>query len=312
MTEIVLGLALLALPFVSSDMFFVDRFGRYFVWAIFAISVDLLWGYGGMLTFGHAAFFGGGGYLVAIFTTRAGWFLPIPLWSALFLSLCVVALFSFLLASLVFRGRLPLRGIEFAVITLAVAYLLEQYARAGGSVTGGQNGILFEDRLVIFNIEMHRGRGFYSLAGISLLVVYVIARVFVKSRTGLITRGIRGNEDRVELLGYNVPSTKVGLFVMVAVFAGFAGALFYVHDGIVSPTAVGVAASTQVLLWVALGGRGTLAGPIVGTIVLQHLTATLSGSLLDTWLLVIGVLLIAVVLIFPSGILGYLGRGPAK
>ena len=162
MTEIVLGLALLALPFVSSDMFFVDRFGRYFVWAIFAISVDLLWGYGGMLTFGHAAFFGGGGYLVAIFTTRAGWFLPIPLWSALFLSLCVVALFSFLLASLVFRGRLPLRGIEFAVITLAVAYLLEQYARAGGSVTGGQNGILFEDRLVIFNIELHRGRGFYS------------------------------------------------------------------------------------------------------------------------------------------------------
>ena len=312
MTEIVLGLALLALPFVSSDMFFVDRFGRYFVWAIFAISVDLLWGYGGMLTFGHAAFFGGGGYLVAIFTTRAGWFLPIPLWSALFLSLCVVALFSFLLASLVFRGRLPLRGIEFAVITLAVAYLLEQYARAGGDVTGGQNGILFEDRLVLFNIEMHRGRGFYSLAGISLLVVYVIARVFVKSRSGLITRGIRGNEDRVELLGYNVPSTKVGLFVMVAVFAGFAGALFYVHDGIVSPTAVGVAASTQVLLWVALGGRGTLAGPIVGTIVLQHLTATLSGTLLDTWLLVIGVLLIAVVLIFPSGILGYLGRGPAK
>lgn len=312
MTEIVLGLALLALPFVSSDMFFVDRFGRYFVWAIFAISVDLLWGYGGMLTFGHAAFFGGGGYLVAIFTTRAGWFLPIPLWPALFLALCVVALFSFLLASLVFRGRLPLRGIEFAVITLAVAYLLEQYARAGGDVTGGQNGILFEDRLVLFNIEMHRGRGFYSLAGISLLVVYVIARVFVKSRSGLITRGIRGNEDRVELLGYNVPNTKVGLFVMVAVFAGFAGALFYVHDGIVSPTAVGVAASTQVLLWVALGGRGTLAGPIVGTIVLQHLTATLSGTLLDTWLLVIGVLLIAVVLIFPSGILGYLGRGPAK
>lgn len=312
MTEIVLGLALLALPFVSSDMFFVDRFGRYFVWAIFAISVDLLWGYGGMLTFGHAAFFGGGGYLVAIFTTRAGWFLPIPFWPALLLALCVVALFSFLLASLVFRGRLPLRGIEFAVITLAVAYLLEQYARAGGDVTGGQNGILFEDRLVLFNIEMHRGRGFYSLAGISLLVVYVIARVFVKSRSGLITRGIRGNEDRVELLGYNVPSTKVGLFVMVAVFAGFAGALFYVHDGIVSPTAVGVAASTQVLLWVALGGRGTLAGPIVGTIVLQHLTATLSGTLLDTWLLVIGVLLIAVVLIFPSGILGYLGRGPAK
>jgi urea transport system permease protein len=113
-------------------------------------------------------------------------------------------------------------------------------------------------------------------------------------------------------LGYNVPKLKVGLFVMVSVIAGFAGSLFYLHDGIVSPSAVGVTASTQVLLWVALGGRGTLIGPIVGTITLQHLTATLSGTLLDTWLLIIGVLLIAVVMIFPSGIMGYLGKGSAK
>ncbi len=312
LTEFVLGIALLLLPFVSSDLFFIDRFGRYFVWAIFAISVDLMWGYGGMLTFGHAAFFGSGGYLVAIFTTRSGWFLPIPLWPALLLALCVVAGFAFLLASLVFRGRMPLRGIEFAVITLAIAYLLEQYARAGGEITGGQNGILFEDNLEIFNFDLHRGRGFYALAGISLFIIYLISRSFVNSRSGLVTRGIRGNEDRIELLGYNVPKLKVGMFVMVSVFAGFAGALFYLHDGIVSPSAVGVTASTQVLLWVALGGRGTLVGPIVGTIILQHLTATLSGTLLDTWLLIIGVLLIAVVMIFPSGILGYLGRGSAK
>lgn len=311
-TEFVLGAVLLLLPFLSSDMFFIDRFGRYFVWAIFAISVDLMWGYGGMLTFGHAAFFGSGGYLVAIFTTRSGWFLPIPLWPAILLALCVIAIFSFLLASLVFRGRLPLRGIEFAVITLAIAYLLEQYARAGGEITGGQNGILFQENLKIFNFDLHRGRGFYVLTGLSLFAIYVISRLFVKSRSGLITRGIRDNEDRIELLGYDVPNVKVGLFVMVSVFAGFAGSLFYIHDGIVSPSAVGVTASTQVLLWVALGGRGTLAGPIVGTIVLQHLTATLSGTLLDTWLLIIGVLLIAVVMIFPAGILGYLGRGSAK
>lgn len=311
-TEIVLGVLLFSLPFVLSDLFLIDRFGRYFVWAIFAISVDLMWGYGGMLTFGHAAFFGSGGYLVAIFTTRGGSFLPLPLWPAVGLALFVIAVFSFLLATLAFRGRLPLRGVEFAVITLAVAFLLEQYARAGGDLTGGQNGILFEVRLGMFGLDLHRGRGFYALAGISLLIVYVVARVFVASRQGLITRGIRGNEDRVELLGYNVPNVKVGLFVMVAVFAGYAGVLFYVHDGIVSPTAVGATASTQVLLWVALGGRGTLAGPVVGAIVLQHLTATLSGTLLDTWLLVIGVLLIVVVLVFPGGILGHLNRGPAR
>lgn len=125
-----------------------------------------LWRY---VDFWSCRIFGSGGYLVAIFTTRSGWFLPIPLWPALLLALCVVAGFAFLLASLVFRGRMPLRGIEFAVITLAIAYLLEQYARAGGEITGGQNGILFEDNLEIFNFDLHRGRGFYALAGISLL-----------------------------------------------------------------------------------------------------------------------------------------------
>ncbi len=133
-------------------------------------------------------------------------------------------------------------------------------------------------------------------------------RRFLSSRSGLILRGIRENEDRIDLLGYDVPSIKRRAFVLSAAIAALAGAVFYVHEGIVSPSAVGVGASTLVLLWVVLGGRGTLIGPIVGAILLPHLTATLSGSLLDTWLVVVGVILVTVILLLPSGIFGFLNR----
>ncbi len=310
--ELVLLAALIVAPLVVHDAFTIDRFGRYLLYAVFAISVDLIWGVGGVLTFGHAAFFGAGGYLAAIFMERGGWFLPLPLWPAIALAVACVAMFAVLLSGLAFRGPFPMRGVELAVITLAVAYLLEQYARAGGRLTGGQNGILIGPRLTVFGINVHRGRNFYLLAAATLIVCYVVARWFVSSRAGLVVRGIRDNEPRVDLLGYHVPNMKIAVFVLSATLAALAGALFYVHEGIITPGAVGVAASTQVLLWVALGGRATLIGPIVGTIVLQHLTATLSGRLLDTWILVIGALLIVVVMLFPAGVLGWLDRGPSR
>ena len=304
--------ALVITMLVTTDAFTIDRFGRYLIYAVFALSVDLIWGFGGVLTFGHAAFFGAGGYLAAMFMERSGWFLPIPLWAAIGLAVVCVAAFAALLAGLAFRGPFPMRGVELAVITLAVAYLLEQYARAGGELTGGQNGILIGPRLSMFGISVHRGRNFYLLAAGTLIVCYVAARWFVSSRPGTVVRAIRDNEARADLLGYHVPNLKISVFVLSAAIAALAGSILYIHDGIVSPAAVGVGASTQVLLWVALGGRGTLIGPIIGTVVLQHLTATLSGTMLDTWVLAIGALLILVVMVFPSGLLGWLDRGPTR
>lgn len=310
--EVVVLVAMVVTLFATTEAFTIDRFGRYLMYAAFALSVDLIWGFGGVLTFGHAAFFGTGGYLAAMFMERSGWFLPLPLWPAIGLAVLCVAAFALLLAALAFRGPFPMRGVELAVITLAVAYLLEQYARAGGELTGGQNGILIGPRLTFFGINVHRGRNFYLLAAGILIVCYVLARWFVSSRPGTVVRAIRDNESRADLLGYHVPNLKIAVFVLSAAIAGFAGAILYVHEGIVSPAAVGVGASTQVLLWVALGGRGTLVGPIIGTVALQHLTATLSGTMLDTWILVIGALLIFVVLVFPSGVLGWLDRGPHR
>jgi len=309
--EIALLVLLVALPLVTNDTFFIDRVGRYFLFAIFAISVDLIWGYGGLFTFGHAAFFGGGGYLVAMLTTRTGWFLPVPFWIALPLAVTAAAVLALAMSYFVFSGREALRGVEFAVVTLAVAVLAERLANAGGTVTGGQNGILMQTRLGIPGvISLHRGYGFYALTGLLLVAVYLGVRRFIRSRPGLVLRGIRDNEDRVDLLGYDVAQVKRRAFVLSGALAGLAGALFHVHEGIVSPGAVGVGSSTLVLLWVVLGGRGTLLGPVVGALLLPHLTASLSGTLLDTWLVTVGVILVAVIVLLPAGLLGFLAKEP--
>ncbi|MDH3426107.1 MAG: branched-chain amino acid ABC transporter permease, partial [Acidimicrobiia bacterium] len=279
--ELAVLLALVALPILSSDRFLIDRFGRYFLFAIFALSVDLIWGYGGMFTFGHAAFFGGGGYIVGMLTTRSGWFLPVPFWVALGAAVAAAGLLALAMSYFVFSGRGALRGVEFAVVTLAVAVIAERLADAGGAVSGGQNGILMQSRLGIPDvISLHRGYGFYVVTGTMLVATYVGLKWFLRTRSGLIIRGVRENEDRIDLLGYEVPRVKRRTFVLSGSLAGLAGALFYVHEGIVSPSSVGVSASTLVLLWVVLGGRGTLIGPIIGAIVLPHLTASLSGTLL--------------------------------
>jgi len=305
--EAILLLAVIAFPLLSGDTFLIDRVGRYFLLAAFAVSVDLIWGYGGLFTFGHAAFFGGGGYIVGVLTTQDAAFLPVPLWAALIGAVLGAAMFALALSYFVFSGRGALRGVEFAVVTLAVAVVAERFTNAGGSLTGGQNGILMSSSLEIPGVQsLQEGYGFYALAGVLLLTTYIGVQRFLGSRSGLILRAIRDNEDRVDLLGYDVPAIKRRAFVLSAAIAALAGGIFYVHEGIVSPSAVGVSASTLVLLWVVLGGRGTLIGPIVGAILLPYLTATLSGSLLDTWLVVVGVILVAVILVLPSGIFGFL------
>ena len=302
--ELTLLALLVAVPVLSRDAFFVDRIGRFLLLAVFAISVDLIWGYGGMFTFGQAAFFGGAGYMVGMLTTREGWILPLPLGVTMVAAVAASAVLALAISYFTFSGRGALRGVEFAVVTLAVSVALERLANAGGTTTGGQNGILMTSRLG----PLHRGHGFYVLAALVLVIAYVGVAHYLRSHLGLVFRGIGQNEERVELLGYDVPRVKRWTFALSGAIAGLAGGLFYSHEGIVSPAAVGVGASTLVLLWVVLGGRGTLIGPVVGAVALPYLTARLSGTLLDSWLVVVGVILVAVILVIPAGIFGFLTR----
>ena len=302
--ELILLALIVALPLASGDTFLVDRIGRYLLLAVFALSVDLIWGYGSMFTFGQAAFFGGAGYAVGILSTREAGILPLPLAVTLGAAVAASALLALGISYLTFARRGGLRGVEFAVVTLAVSVALERLANAGGPVTGGQNGILMTYRLG----SLHQGRGFYVLAALLLVVTYLGLKFHLRSRAGLVFRGIGQNEERVELLGYDVSRVKRWTFVLSGAIAGLAGSLFYLHDGIVSPAAVGVGSSTLVLLWVVLGGKGTLIGPIVGAVGLSYLTARLSGTLLDTWLVVVGVILVVVIVLLPAGIFGFLNR----
>ena len=302
--ELILLALLVALPIVSGDAFFVDRIGRFLLLAVFALSVDLIWGYGGMFTFGQAAFFGGAGYAVGILSTREAGILPLPLAVTIVAAVAASALLALAISYFTFARRGGLRGVEFAVVTLAVSVALERLANAGGPVTGGQNGILMTYRLG----PLHQGRGFYLLAAAILVITYLGLKRYLRSRAGLVFRGIGQNEERVELLGYDVPRVKRWTFVLSGAIAGLAGSLFYLHEGIVSPAAVGVGSSTLVLLWVVLGGRGTLIGPIVGAVALPYLTARLSGTLLEGWLVAVGVILVAVILLIPAGIFGFLNR----
>jgi len=245
-------------------------------------------------------------------TARSGGFLPVPFLLALPAAVAGTALLAWLLARFVFSGRLGLRGVYFAVVTLAVSYLSEKIADAGDTITGGQNGILQKVRLGVPGLSFHKGYGFYVCTAALLVAVYVLLRWFVASPAGLVLRGVRENEDRVALLGYDVAAVKRRAFVLSGALAGLAGALFHVHEGIVSPSSVGVQLSTFVLLWVALGGRGTLLGPVVGAVGLSYLNVRLSGTLLDTWLLVVGAVLVAVIMVFPAGLFGYLNRARAR
>ena len=307
-TELAMLAALVLAPLVFQDAFTIDRLGRYLLLAVFAMTVDLVWGYGGMFTFGHAAFFGGSAYVVGILTTREYGFLPIPLWPAVLAGVAAAGLLAWLIGTFTFSGRFALRGVEFAVVTLAVSFLLERLMNAGGAVTGGQNGILYPDRLRIGPLSFQRGLSFYIASAILAVASYLFLRWLVGTRSGLVLKGIRENEERVSLLGYDVPRVKRRMLVVSAALAGLAGALLHVHDGIVSPAAVGVNSSTLVLLWVVLGGRGTLLGPVAGAVALSALTVALSGALLGTWLVAVGVILVVVILVFPAGLFGFLGR----
>lgn len=304
---------IVGLPLVSEDAFLADQIGKFYLYGIFALSVDLVWGFGGMFTFGHAAFFGWAGYVVGMLTVREAKFLPLPLWVALPAAIAAVSILALGLGLFVFSGRLALRGVYFAVVTLAMAVLSERLANAGGDITGGQNGILFNSRLGVSDLFFFdRDYGFYAFTATLLVVLYLFLRRYVSSPSGLVLRGIGQNEDRVALLGYDVAAVKRRVLVISGAIAGLAGALFYVHDGIVSPAAVGVELSTLVLLWVALGGRGTLIGPVVGAVGLSYLNARLSGTFLDTWLLIVGLVLVAVITLFPAGLFGFLHRTPSR
>jgi ABC-type branched-subunit amino acid transport system permease subunit len=316
----VLGIAFLLLTPRFADLDTVLELTVYMIMAILALSLALVWGYGGILCFGQSAFFGLGAYTYAIAMFNIGEStLPFLLATA------APAAFAALLGYFIFYGRIS--DVYLGVITLTVTLILFNSVNStagpefhiGAAKLGGFNGI---PGIPSLNIPGYRNaqidlEGMFYLSTAVLLATYFGLRLLLASRFGRIIVGIRENERRAELLGYDPRAYKLATFVIGAALAGLAGCLFANWGSFVSPTIFGLAQSAQIIIWVIVGGRGTLIGPIVGCIGIQWLSASLganqptgSGSwagLLSNAPLVLGAILIAFVLLVPKGLLPTLG-----
>ena len=286
----------------------------YMIMAILALSLALIWGYGGILCFGQSAFFGLGAYTYAIAMFNIGES-TIPL----LLAIILPAAFAALLGYFMFYGRIS--DVYLGVITLTVTLILFNSVNStagpefhiGSARLGGFNGI---PGIPPLNLPGFRGavidlEGMFYLATGSLLLTYFGLRLLLASQFGRIIVGIRENERRAELLGYDPRAYKLATFVIGGALAGFAGCLFANWGNFVSPTIFGLAQSAQIIIWVIVGGRGTLIGPVIGCIGIQWLSAALGanqpsgGS--DLWSkifanapLILGIILIAFVLLVPK------------
>jgi ABC-type branched-subunit amino acid transport system permease subunit len=295
-------LAAIVVP-IQVDGYMLNLITRLLIFAIFAVGFDLLWGYGGILSFGHAAFFGLGAYMMAKFTTIYS-FSGVS-YAGLLASVAVAGFAGLLVsAPLFYRG---IRDEFIVIITLAVTIIVQRLLSVF-SFTGGSSGLFGIPplQLGIPYIYMRPVEGvslFYVSLAILVLTALLAYRI-VKSPFGRVVVSIRENQRKVESLGYDVRKYKTILFVISAVFAGFAGALFAAYSGFISPYSAGFVFSTLVILWVIVGGRGYIVGAIVGSLLVPGLENTISSAFTDSWPLVYGIALIILVLAVPQGLVG--------
>jgi branched-chain amino acid transport system permease protein len=287
------------------------------VYALLALSLGLVWGIGGILCFGQGAFFGLGAYAYAIsainFQAHA-WGTPV----ALLLAIAVPGLFAALLGAMMFYGRIS--DVYLGVITLVVTLVFFKYLNAasgpgdviGSAPLGGFNGIPNYPLPALGDpaapwIDLSGDALYYLCAG-CLLIAWLAARQFMRGSLGRILQGIRENEMRAQLLGYDVRRFKTGLFAAGGALAGLAGMLYASWAEIVTPGLFSLGQSAEVIIWVIVGGLGTLAGPMVGAVLLGIVKTLLASQSAINNQLVMGAILLAAVLAFPQGIVPWLTR----
>jgi len=305
-----IGIALLfGLPGVMDDYTLIEV-TIYAVMAILAVSLAFIWGFGGILCFGQAAFFGLGAYTYAIAVINMG-DSTIPF----LLAIVVPALFAALLGYVIFYGRLS--DVYMGVITLTVTLILFNLVnstagpewRIGSAPLGGFNGI---PAIPTLNVpgqpdEVLTPKHMFYLTFVCLLVVYLGLRVLIGSKIGRVIIAAKENEQRVLLLGYDARAYKLFSFTLGGAIAGLAGCLFANWGAFTSPTIFGLAQSAQIIIWVIVGGLGTLIGPVVGAVAIQWLTSQIGTQQTFNANLVLGGILVVFVLLVPRGIVPSLG-----
>lgn len=317
--DIILFVGLFAVPFIFTEFKMIVA-GRFMVYMIFALSLDILWGYGGLMNLGHAVFFGLGGYIFAIslasqngvpsfmamngITEMPGWVQALTNVPFAFLAALIIpAILAVILGAFMFTGKI--RGIFYNVITLAMAALTELFFNNRQKITGGTNGVSGIAKLSIFGFELSGVHLFYTVL-VVLILAYFLCRWIISRRFGMVIQSIRDNEDRIRFLGFNPGIYKIALYAIAACLAGLAGVLYVPVNSFISPERIGAAFSTSVLVWVAVGGRGNLTGAMVGALLINVLETVLSNWFGSSWQMVLGFVLIFILIFFPKGIVGTL------
>lgn len=297
-------LALFLLPLVVGD-YGQAQLGQFMIYGLFAMSLGFLWGQVGVLSFGQAIFFGLGAYSMALVSLEKVPGLGSSTLAGLLLALASSAVVAAVLGGMLFYGK-GLAGAFFGIVTLCAAVIVESGARQWDYI-GGYNGLFgipqfdlpdivqrfFPDSLATYYIAL-----FVSLA------IYAALCWLSRTPFGTVLAAVRDNDKRVAFLGYNVPLHRTVAFVLSAMVASLAGAIFVKLFGFVSPTLTGFALSTEVLIWVAVGGRQVLMGAFLGALLVRSVESMLSARFGSYWLLLLGFTFVVVVVFFPVGVFG--------
>jgi branched-chain amino acid transport system permease protein len=289
-------LLLLALPYLLPT-YYLELVIAMMIFALFAMSLDLLIGYTGMASLGHAAYFGVAGYATGLLALR----LNVSVWCTIPAALLIAALTATLFGLLALRTR----GSYFLMITLALSQVAWGIAFGWRSLTGGDDGLPDVPRPHLgLPWSMADSTPFYYFVVFFVACATLLLMRIVSSPFGFALRGIRESETRMLALGYNVWRYKLVVFVLAATFAGLAGSLYAYYNRFVSPDYMDVARSAEVLLMVILGGAGTLIGPAIGAAFIVLLENIISGYT-ERWLLLLGVIYVLVALFAPRGLIGF-------
>jgi len=321
--------------YVSS--YIVALIGKYLCYALLALAVDLVWGYCGILSLGHGAFFALGGYAMGMYLMRQigsrgvygnaelpdfmvflnwqelpwYWYGFDRFWFAALMVVVVPGTLAFLVGWFAFRSRVT--GVYLSIITQAVTFALMLAFFRNDMGFGGNNGMTDFKDILGFNVQAGGTRAALFFASAAMLALgFLVAHAVVNSRLGKVLVAVRDAESRARFLGYRVENYKLFVFVLSACMAGIAGALYVPQVGIINPSEFAPANSIEVVIWVAVGGRGTLIGPAIGAVLVNFAKSYLTGAIPEAWLFALGGLFIAVTLFLPRGIVGTIAALPLR
>ena len=328
--------------FVPEESFFhipdymFPLLGKYLCYAMVALAVDLIWGYTGILSLGHGVFFSMGGYAMGMYLMRSIGkegvyksdlpdFMVFLDWKelpwywygfdyfsfALLIVFLLPGLFAFVFGYFAFRSRI--KGVYFAIITQAMTYALMLLFFRNNTGFGGNNGLTDFKRILGYSLqEPSTKMGLFMITALVLFLSYVISRYIVKSKLGRVLTAIRDVESRVMFSGYNTLHYKLFIWTVSAFLCGLAGALYVPQVGIINPSEMQPANSIEMAIWVAVGGRGTLVGALLGAGLVNVAKSWFTVAAPDYWLYFLGVLFIVVTLFLPKGFIGIFDRFTSK